>query len=202
MSDKKWGVGENFSYMGKVKVGKKEYPLVYGEHPHSTSDNNFYVEILKSEDENEYVGFNGHRNLIDIVINSKNYMKESFYSGNEVRKSVVVEIFSDKVKVYEIFGREVEYCLLKSWSVLQELRDNTSGWLIQEYREKLVGRKIFYREKPAIVESLIVDQGCIVVKADGCTFPKPIYKEEDDTYEENEYVKVEVLDSNIWWFRK
>ena len=72
--------------------------------------------------------------------------------------------------------------------------------MMKRERERLVGRPIFYREKAAVIQNLLVDQGCLIVaSANGMPFPPPIHSERNDEHESA--VKVEVLDPNIWWWR-
>jgi hypothetical protein len=96
MSDQ-WGAGarSEWSNHGTVMVGKERYPLIYGEHPHSRNDNRHYVEM-----HGETVGFDGHRILIGVNITASNYLKESHYSGDEVRKGGSGQILADGEVVF------------------------------------------------------------------------------------------------------
>lgn len=196
MSD--WGAGDKakWSDHGTVRVGATRYPLIYGEHPHSRQDNQHYALMG-----NEPVGFDGHRVLIDVRLKSENYLKESGLSGDEVRKGGSCVISADDEVVFEFFFRDPRGALLQAHHLIGELGEAAGGdWLVKERRDKLVGRKVFYREHPAIVERLIVDQGCLILKTeDGKPFPKPVWRDSDDDMEDS--VKVEVTDPHIWWFR-
>lgn len=197
-----WGAGDraNWHNHGLVTVGSKRYPLIYGEHPHSRQDNQHYVEMGGDEP----TGFDGHRILIGVNLQSSNYLKESYLSGDQVRKGGSCEILADGEVVYEFFHRDPQWALIRAHGLIGELGEHPSGWLIKEEREKLVGRKVFYREIPAIIESLIVGQGCLMIRTEsGEPFPLPVYRDDDDGNDDGEAtVKAEVTDSNIWWFRK
>ncbi len=200
MSDN-WGPGDRSEWKnhGLVKVGDRPYPLLWGQNPHSRADNNHYVDMGGKEP----VGFDGHRFLIDVQISMTNYLKSSSLSGNEVRKAGSCKILSDGVVVYEFFTRDVQRALLKAHAIIDELSEHSSMWLSSEERAKLVGRKVFYREHPAVVARLLVDQGCLILNSeDGKPFPPPIWREPDDEGAGENSVKVEVTDHNIWWFRK
>lgn len=199
MSEDQWGAGDraNWHNHGLVKVGRQVYPLIYGEHPHSRSDNRHYVEMGK-----EVVGFDGHRVELDVQIETRNYLKESHLSGDEVRKGGSGKIIADGEVVYEFFLRDAQWGLIKAHQLIGELSEHSSSWLMKAEREKLVGRKVFYREVPAIITRLIADQGCVIVSTeDGRPFPAPVWSEADDDGEREPEVKVEVIDPNIWWHR-
>lgn len=200
MSDE-WGPGDpvNWSDHGSVMIGNRRLPLIYGEHPHSRSDNNHYVNMGRREP----VGFSGHRILVSVSLESSNYLKSSGFSGDEVRKGGSGKILADGEVVYEFFFRDIHHALRKADQVITELMEHSSFWMFRDEREKLVGRAIYYREVPAVITSLIVDQGCVMIEtADGKPFPRPVWRDGDDYDDESNRVKVEVTDGNIWWFRK
>jgi hypothetical protein len=73
---------------------------------------------------------------------------------------------------------------------------------MKEERDRLVGRKVFYREVPAIITALVVDQGCVMISTeDGKPFPPPVYRDAGDDDEAENTIKDEVLSPHIWWHR-
>lgn len=195
-----WGAGErkNWHNHGTVMVGKKRYPLIGGEHPHSRSDNRHYVEM-----DHEVVSFSGHRILLGVKLTDSNYLKESHLSGDDVRKGGSGEITADGVVVFEFGFRDIGWALRRAGQLIDDLSEHPSGWLMKDEREKLVGRKVFYRERAAIIERLVTDQGCVIIKsADGQPFPPPVYRESDEADDEDVSLKTEVTDPHIWWFRE
>lgn len=199
MSDDKWGAGDRkeWSSHGTVQIGPRRYPLIYGEHPHSRSDNRHYVEM-----HGEAVGFDGHRILIGVNLTPSNYLKESELSGDEVRKGGTGQILADGTVVFEFFFRDTMWALMRAHSLIGQLSEGSCDWLIKERRDALLGRALYYREVPAVVESLIVDQGCLILRtADGKPFPPPVYSEGDHDDDREPTVKVEVIDPHIWWWR-
>ena len=152
MSDDQWGAGDrsNWSNHGFVMVGAERRPLIYGEHPHSRSDNRHYVEM-----DGEAVGFDGHRILIGVEITASNYLKGSHYSGSEVRKGGSGKITADGEVVFEFFTRDTRGALLRAHHLIGELSEHSSGWLSKEARDRLVGRKVYYRGVPAVITRLI-----------------------------------------------
>jgi hypothetical protein len=199
MADDQWGAGnpDKWSDHGEVMMHGRRLRLIYGEHPHSRSDNHHYALM-----DGKPMEFDGHRILISVSIESENYLKESELSGNQIRKGGTGRIFADGLQVFEFFFRDPQWALLHAHHLIGELREHSSGWMIAKERAKLKGRKVFYREHPAIIQSLIVDQGCLILTADGEKFPKPAYADDENAYEPEREVKIEVNSPHIWWWRK
>jgi len=202
MSDDQWGPGDPKKWRnhGSVVVGNRRYPLIYGEHPHSRSDNRHYADVGHGDP----VGFDGNRILVSVILESSNYLKSSGMSGDEVRKGGSGKIVADGEVVFEFFFRDIHYALRNADHIITELMEHSSGWMSKDERDRLVGRPIYYREIPAIIEHVITNQGCLMIRtADGAPFPPPIYHDpkEDGDDERESTVKVEVIDPHIWWFR-
>jgi len=200
-----WGYGnpEDKKPFATAIMGSADRPrpieLLHGEHPHSRSDNSIYAR----DEWGNVHDFDGHRILIDIVVRSENYMKESELSGDEIRKGGRATIIADGVEVFEFFFRDPQRALLRAHQIIGELRDNASGWLVKSEREKLIGRRIWYERTPAIIERLVEDQGCIIIKPDVAdVFPRPVWSSDDDCYgDDRDSLKIEVTSPAIWWWR-
>lgn len=195
MSDE-WGVGNKAQdkAFATAMVGKTEVELIFGEHPHSRQDNNIYARWPSGRIE----GFDGHRVAWKIEIETSNYLKESELSGEEVRKGGSLRIWKDGVQVADEFFREVPAALRKAERLLTEISEH---WPHGEPSE-WVGRKVYYREIPAVIEYVILDQGCVVVKAEQGVFPPHPYEREDGRSEAEATAKVEIASPHIWWWRK
>ena|ERR1700685_657130 len=199
MAEDQWGAGDPAAWRdhGSIFLGKERLPLIYGEHPHSRSDNRHYAVMNGKPME-----FDGHRIQIGVVIETHNYLKESELSGDEIRKGGSGKILADGEVVLEFFTRDAQYACLKAHQLIAELSDHPSGWLNKSDRDALIGRKVFFRGHPAVIERLIVEQGCVTLKtADGKPFPPPPWRDADDDDGEDT-VKDEVLSPSIWWFRQ
>lgn len=217
MSNDEWGVGDKANseafdkvYMGRPDKGR-QYDLIHGEHPHSRRDNSQYVRTP----DGEILDFDGFRRLIDVTIESSNYLKESGLSGDQVRKEVIGRIFSDGIQIYEFFARDPQYALRKADRLIDEL-SGTHGWLNADERQKMLGRKIYYMQHPAIITRLIEDQGCVMIEMEPGWEP-PAYTYDDnglgEKYRESWYedykdhetgkyeFKTEVISPEIWWWR-
>lgn len=72
-----------------------------------------------------------------------------------------------------------------------------------DFDQKAVGRRVWWRSEPAVIESFIKGQAEVILKPDGIhrfTTP-PEFAEEDPDYYEDGIVKTSILDNHIWWFR-
>lgn len=212
MNQDQWGVGDkaDAKAFDKTRLNNQEIELIFGEHPHSRQDKNIYA---RTPNGNIY-DFDGHRRLIDIEIKSKNYLKESGLSGDQIRKEVMGYIYADGVKVYEVFGREVSDTLLRLHRLLIKLSEHSSRWLDADSRAELIGRKIYYHDQSATITGLIESQGCVMVTTEPGWKP-PEYSFNDnglgekyreswyEDYKEGDHyeIKSEVLSENIYWFR-
>jgi hypothetical protein len=201
----KWGIGDKVDAKAfdTTTVEGRIVELVFGEHPHSRSDNNMYARDPMS---GQIHDFDGHRRLIDVRIESSNYLKESSLSGDEVRKSVSGTIFSDGTQVYEFGHRDPAAALLMAHGLVVKLGEHESGWLNADNRMRMPGRKIYYHEIPATIVALIEEQGCVMISTEPGIEPTIRGQDAADLWEDcrdgDHYtVKDDVLSPHIWWWR-
>ena len=196
-----WGAGDKSKWHdhGTVLIHGTEHRLIYGEHPHSRSDNRHYVDMGGKE----LVGFDGNRILVDVVARSSNYLKSSYYSGDQVRKGGTCAIFFNNIQVYEFFFREIAWALRRANHLISTITEHSLRYWDPEEAKKLVGRPIFYRDIPAFITRVIVDQGCIMVaRRDGEFWPPAIYEENPENSDREKEVKLDIIEptTNIWYF--
>lgn len=204
-TESKWGVGDkaDTTAFDTTTVGGRIVELIFGEYPHSRRDNNTYARDPISGVIHE---FDGHRRLIDVRIESSNYLKSSSLSGDEIRKAVTGRIICDGTQVYEFFHRDPASALLKAHHLLGVLSEHESGWLSADERMRLVGRKIYYHDVPSTITRLIEDQGCLMIAIEPGAQPVIRGKDAEDVWEDwrtgDHYeVKDDVLSPHIWWWR-
>lgn len=196
MSDQ-WGVGNqaDAKSFDTIKLGNEQLELIFGEHPHSRQDNRIYARTKSKT----IWAFDGHRTLVDISLKTHNYLKDSELSGQEIRKSCTAIISFNGTAIYEVTGREWDNTLLKTHSVVHKLLEHPLDLHNEVGRNAIVGRKVFWRDTPAVITRFINDQGCVIIKTDGVPyFPKPVYKETDDQEDE---IKDDILSGSFWWYR-
>ncbi len=143
--------------------------------------------------------FDGHHVLWSFSFEPHTYLKESELSGEEWRKGGEIKVFRNGECVLNEFHREPDSAPVRIHRLLQECMgvywDNVK-----------VGYKLYYRDHPAIVESLIGDGEMILKTEDGKDFPLWAFQKENKEEAENRdwtnTTKVHVTDSNISWWRK
>lgn len=215
----RWGAGsEEFirnarsyatTYLGNFSDPSKpprKLELFHGEHPHSRSDNSEYARYPDGTAE----GFSGHRILVDIVIRSGNYLKDSHLSGSEIRRSAYAEIHFNGRLVYTYSGgRNPGRLAARAQDIIDQLQEGIYDLHIGEGESfpKLENRKIFYKGVPAIIERYLPDQGAVVVSPEkGHSFRPPPYLDSEEEVEDwrseyAEFDKPDLLSQHIWWFR-
>lgn len=72
-----------------------------------------------------------------------------------------------------------------------------------DYDKKMIGKKVWWRSEPGVITSWIKGQACVIIKPDGIEkFTTPAeYADEGDDYYEDGYVKADIFDNHINWFR-
>lgn len=209
MSDE-WGVGNaaNSKAWATTLVSETEVELIHGEHPHSRCDNTTYARFPDGNIE----GFDGHVLLHEIRFADYNYLKQSGLSGNEVRKGGKCEILINGHVCGEFFYRDISEALISARTRLAKIHDHPIRIWDDDERRRLIGRKVYYRDFPAVVERLIEDQACVILRPDEpdrAVFPPPVYELEDARrgegeidWSERQTVKVEMDSPHIWWWRE
>ena len=205
MRNNDWGVGDkkDAKAFDTVFVNKQPVELVFGENPHSTQDNNIYARFSSGQ----IGGFDGHRVCVGMEIEEYNYLKESELSGSEVRKACRVKVLLNGKQCFDGFHR--------NYSAAYKMAQEYVNWamepqVIQVWKEeewqKLIGRRIYYRDQAAVVDSIFPEQNCIIVKPDGnITFrlSAPQMENKDDYPDEDvSSVEIELNSPHIWWWRK
>jgi hypothetical protein len=209
MSDSEgWGVGNRAGDKGfdSITLGEADYPhrvvcdLIFGEHPHSRSDNTFYARFPDGRIE----AFDGHRVRVRFDVEESNYLKTSGLSGNEIRKQCTGKLYFNDEQVYTAHHRTWEGVMRILNRVIPELLEhNVQIWKTEE-RKKLIGMKVYYKDTPATIRSYDQEFGEIVLEAESDLFPIPAYRREDGREDDplEQRVKTSLLDPNIWWWRK
>jgi len=149
------------------------------------------------------IDFNGSAPSWSVAFEETNYFRKG-----EIREGGKCTIFRNGEKFYEVGGREMIYGLSRAQSVLMQLQEHPLNFFSRNWKKELIGRKVWYQTDPAIVESIIEDQGCVILKPDeDCVpifQPSPWQVEDDGTMmfdDENTSAKCEYLYEKVGWFR-
>ncbi len=154
--------------------------------------------------------FRGHHVLVDVQYRQANRREVNDWKGrDEIRAEGEWQLFFNRTQVLDgQCTKNVLADLTRIAQSAQRLLDHEAvDWTSNvPYRDQLVGRKVWYREVPAIVSREILSQGCVLLKPDGAEkFPPPVWSRDKDEGEyddcEDDEAKVEILSPHIWWWR-
>lgn len=182
-------------------------------------NNNYYVYPLFTQtneqwEKNEYIPadpgptrenlkrFNGEAPVWGVVCENTSY----FRKGKEVNKGGRCKILRNGEVFYEISGG-LEYGFHQVHRIIDKLMDHPCNFIFRNWKDELMNRKIWFNNCPAIITSIIQDQGCIIIEPDKRYikyFPPSVWNVEDDgcsMYDRDDSVKVEYLSNSIWWWR-
>lgn len=199
-SDQQWGPGkaakkpEIFDEL-KDQGTSGKMRLFFGDHPHSRQDNNIYAKIGDAT-----YAFSGNRRLEHLEFVSSNYLKSSSLSGDEIRMTGRCIIrFRDRV-VYGFGYRTIEEALLTARAKLLELSEFSLNLVAGE---SPIGQKVYYKHVAGTVKYWYPEDGhVVIVSAHGCHFSTMSLDDPSDKFKKVEEVKADLLDPNIFWFRK
>jgi len=203
MMNDQWGVGNNkdAKAFSTVQVGGHYFDLIHGEHPHSRCDNNVYARR-----NDKIYEFDGHRIALKFEVETSNYLKSSYLSGDEIRKNCEFKIWINGEVCYTDWCREPLDALIKIHGVLYKILEHSSNY----WGEDITGKRIFYDDVPAKIERMDRAEASIFIVPDGSeNFPVPAWVIEDPEEDAEEWnasygkgCKVSVFSDSIWWFRK
>lgn len=134
--------------------------------------------------------------------NNRNKTKWGETEANTLGHAVITRNGKD---FYSISGG-IDNAIDKARSAIIEFEEHPLNLDMIDYDKKMIGRKVWWRSEPAIIESWVYGQACVILKPDGIegfTVPPEfrdaslslLYFNEDDT------IKADILDKRIWWFR-
>ncbi|MGC3945327.1 MAG: hypothetical protein QM762_12575 [Chryseolinea sp.] len=196
-----WGVGnrKDEKAFQTLKIGNENVELIMGEYPHSRRDNNVYARY----EGGRVVGFDGHRVPFKITIEESNYLKDSHYSGSEIRKGGKVTVHLNDVQIFEDFCRSYQrgYELANNWIIAME---DKWDWYPHNV-ESVVGRMVGYREQLFKIERVIVSQACLILETlNGQPRKRFLYEDREDLDIEGPEtsVKVEITSEALTWYPK
>ena len=173
-----------------------------------------------ADGEPHWAHFMGHRVQVDVELHTANGREVNDWKGrDEIRAGGHWSILCNRQPIWDGYvGSDV-------LRTLDEIRRRVR-WLIEDggpldhtdprpYAQQLQGRRVYYRDRPAVVSSTVLDQGCVILSPVGAAaFPRSAYDldsepdgtghDEQDLYDECEArtVKVHIDDPAIVWHRR
>lgn len=185
---------------GYVDDGE-EYELVYGDPEQHNQEPSLYARFPNGVS----VPFEGHRVYVKVQLQTYNFLEEPLFTEQRVLSGGRARIFLNHQLVYGFFFRNPEEALERAKTTLRQLKDfgPIKKWCREEIEQQLVGRKIFFRECPAIVESFIGEEGSVWIRADtpSGAFPIPCCARDQVQAGGDSRLKEDLLSPHIWWWR-
>lgn len=155
--------------------------------------------------------FAGHRTPLAIEIEEYNYLKSSALSGDEVRKKATARVYyvestplsRTRVHVLTLSARTHDHLLVDLLHLIPKLHEHPLRLFDPEDRARIEGRKVFYRDLPAVIERFKPDMG-VFLRPDGIeAFPPHAYNSDREGWEEayGRGLWANIFDDHIWWYR-
>lgn len=182
------------------------YVVKIDEYYHSISSNEFSDQLwaYPREQEPSYdnlIKFTG-RSFVQWGITCTPQLKTK-YDKTEARVVSGVLITRNNKPFYVVSG-DINYGVSKAQSIIGNIDEHPLELNQIDFDKKMIGRKIWWRSEPGIITSWIPGQACIIIEPDGIDgfkTPAEFMDEDCDDYYENNYVKTNIFDDHIWWFR-
>lgn len=153
------------------------------------------------------IDYDGHFVEWKLEYCPRTYLKSSELSGDEYRKGGSMKIYMDGECVCNEFCREENMAIVLMSKHLHELKCFFEIWgidFMRNWKNEIIGRKMYHAGVPSIVESYCGDGEIIVKTEDGSNYELYGYKKEnpDDDDEWLDTDRVHITDSRIYWHRK
>ena len=107
-------------------------------------------------------------------------------------------------KPFYVVSGGLNYGIPKAQSIIGEISEHPLELNEIDFDKKMIGRKIWWRSEPGVITSWIPGQACVIIEPDGSerfSTPAEFVEEDGDNYYEEGYVKTNIFDKHIWWFR-
>ena len=150
-----------------------------------------------------WIDIGTNRPCWEIKIRQGNRIKYKWDDAS-IRETCDIDMFCNNEKVYEFKCNDIGYGISKAQQLMIEMMEHPFNFM--NPNEEL-NRRIWYMNQPAIINRIILDQGCIMVKYVGKGFgfdiSQPWDKEEYDIseWQGEKSIKVDVFSKDIYWFR-
>ena len=164
----------------------------------------------KGRHELDGVDFDGHFVEWKFGYVPKTYLKESELSGDQYRKGGQVMIYLNGDCVLNEFCRTENMAITLVTKHLHELKCHfeSLGVNLENWKEEIVGKKIYHAGTPSVVDSYCGDGEIIVRTENGKAYE--IYghvveeRKKDPDYDDEwkDKDRIHITDSRIWWHRE
>ena len=166
-------------------------------------ENDYWAYPLDEElSYDNLVEFNGHRGACWGI----NYTESHYYSNKwderEIGSSHIVQITRNGKVFIDCVDNLSKAIYYLEGGVINE---HPLCLNRRDFDKDCIGRKVWYYSQPAIIESYVDGQACVILKPDGIDkFKTPAEFERDDLFDgiiDTDRVKEDIFSEHIWWFR-
>lgn len=129
-------------------------------------------------------------------------LKYHNFKHEDIENKIHVIITRNGDHFYDFSCNDFSYGLSKAQVLITNIKEHPINFSEYEFNKKIIGRKIFYRDEPAIITDYCEGQCSIIIEPDGIEkFSAPCWAEGDwEEYEKS--LKIDCLEDNsVWWFR-
>ena len=106
---------------------------------------------------------------------------------------------------YDVRGG-MAYSVPKAMMLIAQMGEHPLDFNEIDFDKKMIGRKIWYNSQPAVIESYIKGQCCVMIRPDGIDrFTQPAEFAKEPIYDDEDYKRLKIdclADGRVWWFRE
>lgn len=146
------------------------------------------------------IEFDGEVIRWGVKCESSNYIKTK-WDETEVRHIYNIIITRNDEDFCEFGCRDLGYGLAEAQCKIVKYQEHPIDFTERDFAIKLKGRKIWYKNQKAVIESWVKGQACVIIKFENGKYEPLEYEKEDDFGYEEETIKEDILSRHIWWFR-
>lgn len=139
----------------------------------------------------------------EINVKQDNYIKYK-WEEHDIRSKTSIVMKCNGQIVYEFGCNDIAYGMSKAQFKMIEMMEHPFNFMDPESE---IGRRIWYKGQAAVIERLLLDQGCIIMgyRGTGAGFDmsEPWHDEDfcSDDWMGEMSVKDDIFSGSIWWFR-
>jgi len=147
--------------------------------------------------------FNGEPCSWGFRVESSNYYK-SKYGDQEIRHSYVMKIIRNDWVFYTFGAHNLDWGISRIRQLLFQISEHAIEFHAKDFEKSIVGRKIYWKEQPAVITSYSRDGNLVIAPAGKKSFDLPCYNDDEVSEEiqaELEDIVEDLFAPSIYWFR-
>lgn len=147
------------------------------------------------------IQFSGEACCWSFTVTSKNYIK-SKWGDTEMRHNYSISILRNNQEFYTFGANNMDWGISKARQLLFEVSEHAISFNERGFENDIVGRKIYWREQPAVIRSYSMCGNLCIEPAGDSTFSAPSYADDEFGWNEGETdIAEDLFTPSINWFR-